>query len=99
MITKCPYPECAAEFEVDFELPEGDWHFPSGACPRCGLPSTFKPLSVIQSIEKNYKKRCAAQQSTGGTLPNRRPAVPIYALVDDVRSMWNVGAFFRTCDG
>jgi tRNA G18 (ribose-2'-O)-methylase SpoU len=38
------------------------------------------------------RRRLAPHEAAGG------PRAPIYALLDDVRSVWNVGSMFRTAD-
>lgn len=62
-----------------------------GHCPTCGRAASFKPLDVLEKIERNVGK-----QSDG--VGKDRASVLTVAL-EDVRSLWNVGSIFRTADG
>ncbi len=96
MLTRCPYPECRHDFEVDYQLPEGDWHWKHGECPACKLPASLRPVEVMQNIDRLYEKRELA--GTLGSLMTDQ-VHRLTAVVEDVRSLWNVGSIFRTSDG
>lgn len=98
MLTRCPYPECLLTFEVDFQLPEGDWHWKLGECPDCKQPASLRPLEVLTAIDRLYDKRLSTTGLRGGGhhIAAQPPAVS--ALAEDVRSLWNVGSIFRTSD-
>ncbi len=69
-----------------FPLYEGErWN---GLCPRCGKPTlaATKPLPL----------HAEAEPAAPLTFPARRP---VEALLDNIRSTFNVGAMFRTADG
>ena len=55
-------------------------------CPACGVRITAVPLSSMSS---------GSQDSSG---PNRSE-LPLELLLDNVRSLWNVGSMFRSADG
>jgi tRNA G18 (ribose-2'-O)-methylase SpoU len=100
MRTRCPYPECSRNFEVAFELPDADWHWRSGTCPFCEQPASFRPLSVLDEIDRQNQWRQLQARSasqfpikTGGEEPS------LSALLEDVRSLFNVGSILRTADG
>lgn len=63
-----------------------DQHSPLGAvCPRCGAPTRF--------VDAPY-------QTHGVTTPEAGAAGPVLeALLDNIRSLRNVGSIFRTADG
>jgi len=52
-------------------------------CPKCGAP--------MQQVAGPYQHR----QASGGSRPRR----PLSVLVDNLRSVYNAGAIFRTADG
>ena len=88
MITRarCPVPACATIFEVEPERLGRNVR-----CPACGVAMTARPPEV--------EARLAAQEErlTGGSgHPLER--LPLVVLVDNVRSLWNVGSIFRTAD-
>lgn len=72
-------------------------------CPGCGLRY---PLMAHQS----FGTRCPACLNETTVVVTRQlysekpagpqaPAVPLEALLDNIRSAWNVGSIFRTADG
>lgn len=89
METKCPYGDCLSGFPI--ALPVEDPKASRaviGACPVCKRQASFKPLSVISKLERNVGLQSAEQASSA-----------LSVLVEDVRSLWNVGSIFRTADG
>jgi tRNA G18 (ribose-2'-O)-methylase SpoU len=83
---RCPAPRCGRVIEL---LPE--WLGRNMYCPACGERMTAKPLSVEAGLREKERK------VTGGSgAPIER--LPLVALVDNVRSLWNVGSIFRTAD-
>jgi tRNA G18 (ribose-2'-O)-methylase SpoU len=91
MPTKCPFGACHSVFAI--ELPPDDPKATRpvpGSCPNCSEKASFKPLAVIEKLERNVGKR---SENPLYTLP------PLSVLVEDVRSLWNVGSIFRTADG
>jgi tRNA G18 (ribose-2'-O)-methylase SpoU len=91
MFTRCPYPECLAEFECQ----DGGR---VAYCHSCGNAFTAKPLDVWRQIDRQANVQ--AQRSrllTAASLPADLPALTV--MLDDIRSLWNVGSIFRTADG
>lgn len=91
METRCPFPDCLTVFSLP--LP-GDELKPTrpvtGCCPNCGRRASFKPLSVLLKLERQV----------GNQSEHYTPEpVPLTVLVEDVRSLWNVGSIFRSADG
>jgi tRNA G18 (ribose-2'-O)-methylase SpoU len=91
MLTRCPNPMCKMTFEVADER-QGK----NGPCPACGQVITFRSLEVLLAIERQHaqlqERRAQAQLQ-----PER--AAPFCALLEDIRSLWNVGSIFRSADG
>ena len=93
MLTRCPNPACKFVFEILDER-QGK----NGPCPACGQVITFRSLEILLAIERQHallqERRTAvnAHEQTGAT-------APFTALLEDIRSLWNVGSMFRTADG
>ena len=91
MLTRCPNPRCKLAFEVPDER-EGK----NGPCPACGQVITFRSLAILNEIERQNEQRKRLR-----TLPTPDPerVFPFSALLEDLRSLWNVGSIFRSADG
>jgi tRNA G18 (ribose-2'-O)-methylase SpoU len=83
---RCPYPGCARVFE----RPAEDTGFEI-RCPACDRPMTARPLRY----EEEFRARQGDRPGGGGVPLDR---LPFAVLVDNVRSLWNVGSMFRTAD-
>ena len=84
-IRQCTRGECRFRFPVilDAASPAAEM-----ACPKCGAPA-----SVVEAPFANYKQKMVSE-GTGG------PGGPqVEALLDNIRSTYNVGSMFRTADG
>jgi tRNA G18 (ribose-2'-O)-methylase SpoU len=91
METRCPFGDCWAVFASPLPAEDPKATRPVvGSCPSCKRRASFKPLSVLLKLERN-----AGHQS------ELRPTaqIPLTVLVEDVRSLWNVGSIFRSADG
>ncbi|MCX7806200.1 MAG: RNA methyltransferase [Planctomycetota bacterium] len=88
--TRCPNPKCRAIFPV----PEDELGH-NVPCPACGQVITVRPLSVLIELDRQ-KARMARSAADRRHLAGDPP---LSALLDDIRSMWNVGSMFRTADG
>jgi tRNA G18 (ribose-2'-O)-methylase SpoU len=91
MLTQCPNPKCKLSFEVPDER-EGK----NGPCPSCGQVITFRSMALLKDIELQHQKRIIRQSA--GTQEQREPS-QFSVLLEDVRSLWNVGSIFRSADG
>jgi tRNA(Leu) C34 or U34 (ribose-2'-O)-methylase TrmL len=60
-------------------------------CPACGGRMTARPLEIEQTL----RRRARTAQAGAGVA---HPRLPLVVLVDNVRSLWNVGSIFRTAD-
>ena len=83
---RCPVAGCAHPFEVDSRRLGRRVE-----CPACGAAMTARPLGV-------NAKLAAQQQRLRGSSGIPAARLPIALLVDNVRSLWNVGSIFRTAD-
>jgi tRNA G18 (ribose-2'-O)-methylase SpoU len=83
---RCPSERCSDLFEVP-ERRLGRNMF----CPSCGVRLTAIPAEV--------RDRLAAQEATTpGAEGAAVERLPVAVIVDNVRSLWNVGSIFRTAD-
>jgi tRNA G18 (ribose-2'-O)-methylase SpoU len=88
VLTKCP--NCASCFEVD--LAPGTR---VGVCPTCNQAASFRSLDSLKQIESEWRRRIKEDLISGGPSEN---CVKLCGLLEDVRSLWNVGSIFRTSD-
>ncbi|MBS1957442.1 MAG: hypothetical protein JST89_24865 [Cyanobacteria bacterium SZAS-4] len=89
METKCPFADCLSVFPISLPVEDPKASRPViGACPVCQRQASFKPLTVISKLERNVGQQSAVQVES-----------VLSVLVEDVRSLWNVGSIFRSADG
>jgi len=71
--------------------PPARWLGRNMYCPGCGVRMTARPVAADAEISRRER------EPLGG--PGlARPRLPLAVLVDNVRSLWNVGSIFRTAD-
>jgi len=92
MRTQCPNPGCKHGFEV-----ADDRAGKNGPCPACGQVITFRSLEVLRAVERERERR--ERLGLGQGAPALDPGVRCAALLEDIRSLWNVGSIFRSADG
>ena len=91
MLTRCPNPKCKLQFDVPPDR-EGK----NGPCPQCGQVITFRSLAVLNEVERQQQRLHDARLDRS-TKPAEAPRFS--ALLEDIRSLWNVGSIFRSADG
>ena len=84
--SRCPSPECA----TIFDLPSRQLGR-NVRCPACGIRMTARPPEVAVRL-------AAQERRLSGGPGLDLPRLPLAVLVDNVRSLWNVGSIFRTAD-
>ena len=83
----CPVPVCGAIFEI-----------PAGRlgrniyCLECGRRMTARPAGQSERLR-------ARESETGSVEGAAIERLPLAAVLDDIRSLWNVGSIFRSADG
>jgi len=92
MLTRCPNPRCRFQFEVP-----DDRAGKNGPCPNCGQVITFRSLDVLNEIERLHAQR--SERPSGMKLADPDRPARFSALLEDIRSLWNVGSIFRSADG
>ncbi len=100
MIVICPEPVCGNRFELDLESAQADkrGHY-RVSCVRCGLHADFRTTEAMAIIEKEYRKKVFNNTTYGGPVRDDSYLPEMSVVVEDVRSLWNVGSMFRTSDG
>jgi tRNA G18 (ribose-2'-O)-methylase SpoU len=83
---RCPADDCGALFELDSARLGRSAH-----CPRCGVRLTARPAAVEEGLREQERR------ITGG-LGAGIERLPLAVVVDNVRSLWNVGSIFRSAD-
>jgi 23S rRNA (guanosine2251-2'-O)-methyltransferase len=101
-IRKCQNPDCGLRYPVEPDFPRAE------RCPRCrGSTQLVLRQPRLSGFELPAEGLDEAPSSdTGGDweqrvgLAGRQSERPILAaLLDNIRSAWNVGSMFRTADG
>ena len=92
MLTRCPNPNCKHVFEVA-DGRQGK----SEPCPACGQVITLRSLEVLLAIERQHAQLQPRVLPAGSANAHAQP--PFSAILEDIRSLWNVGSMFRTADG
>ena len=81
---RCPNPGCRSELELPpCRLGKNE------PCPRCGQVITVVPIAVRERASSERARR-------GGAVPRR--TMPVALVLENIRSLWNVGSVFRTAD-
>jgi 23S rRNA (guanosine2251-2'-O)-methyltransferase len=86
--TRCPKPDCGRVFEVPASRLGRN-----GDCPSCGWRFTFTDIAVLDRTEA--ERRALAERGARSDAARH----PVAAVLEDVRSLWNVGSIFRTAEG
>jgi len=107
MKTCCPYLDCMAIYKVDAS-DKVKSSFVNAICPQCKRSGRVKSLEIIDTLKRREKN---AEERQKGQLENNqlqnskvRNITSLFeqgqfaALLEDIRSLWNVGSIFRTAD-
>ena len=81
----CPNPVCSAEIDLDASSVGRN-----APCPACGQVITVVPMPYLA-------ERTSERERLGRTGQGRN-SLPLRAILEDIRSLWNVGSIFRTSD-
>jgi tRNA G18 (ribose-2'-O)-methylase SpoU len=86
---RCPHLDCCAEFEV----PDGTRYVQCSACARA---VNARDVKHFEHVQKQFERLSADPSKTSfcGASP-----LGLTVLLEDIRSLWNVGSIFRTADG
>ena len=98
MRTRCPNPNCNTEFILPDIASDKRKHYLS-SCPECGIKATFRTMEALEAIEVAHQKKLDKEAVSGGPAWEEGKVPSLSVLVEDVRSLWNVGSIFRTADG
>lgn len=94
--TRCPYQSCLQVFEASAA---------EAICPACQQRFSARPLEVLLRLDMQAKQQLPKEQLATsesitrafGSTTARKPA--LIGIVEDVRSLWNVGSIYRSADG
>jgi len=91
MITRCAFSNCRQQFEVAVAEGNERWQRPMPAvCPSCSRPQSAKPIAILDYLEK---------LSAAYDLKSQGDYFAFNVIVEDIRSLHNIGSIFRTADG
>jgi 23S rRNA (guanosine2251-2'-O)-methyltransferase len=91
METYCPYPDCKIVYQA--KTPEKPTLF-NETCPNCKRLGRVKPLEIIDKLKAKEEKTKKAPDKDLLLAKSGQFQV----LLEDIRSLWNVGSVFRTAD-
>ena len=83
---RCPSPPCSAVFDIPAERLGRNIY-----CLSCGKRMTARPMEFEPELRERER------EVRGGDGADIR-RLPVAVLLEDVRSLWNVGSIFRTAD-
>jgi len=93
----CPFPDCGRAFQVPAAR-----HGRRVFCPGCGRALVGLDPATIRRREAEALRKRIARTGPGAGEEGRTPArrdPDFIALLENIRSLWNVGSMFRTADG
>ncbi|MFN8551783.1 MAG: TrmH family RNA methyltransferase [Candidatus Obscuribacterales bacterium] len=102
--TRCPFSDCLAVFLLPLSTQDPKASRPvAGVCPTCNRRASFKPLSILLKLSRQVGHHSVMQPVGepvhGCASSNSQYPFALSVLVEDVRSLWNVGSIFRSADG
>lgn len=94
MEIRCPHPSCRNIFAIEEEK-----ELRTLSCPCCGQNMTARSLARYLEIDRQCEKH-----KERGTLATEMTVAsmalpPMVAILEEIRSLWNVGSIFRSSDG
>lgn len=97
MQSRCPFPDCASLLELADKQP-----FDCVDCSSCGRQITARTLERFCAIDKvkaqHHERGTLASAELAGSLFAAEPP-PFVGILEEIRSLWNVGSIFRSSDG
>ncbi len=83
---RCPSQSCGVEFVLEAARLGKAVH-----CPACGVRMTARPLEIERQLVEQQDRIAGGR---GASIER----LPFAVVLDNVRSLWNVGSMFRTAD-
>lgn len=94
MWTRCPFSDCLQSFEVSAEL-----EFTSMDCPTCRRKFSVRSLARHLEIDKHSAIHKQLGTDSLSFLESGKHPGKFVAVLEEIRSLWNVGSMFRSADG
>lgn len=91
----CPYPDCRSVFDCPHDADNLEDRFPVIDCCHCNRKMLAKPKALLDRLQARAP-HLVGEGNLVRPLPPSRPS--LIACLDDIRSLHNVGATFRTSD-
>ncbi|MHC4504432.1 MAG: TrmH family RNA methyltransferase [Planctomycetota bacterium] len=86
---RCPNPAC----RVEIELPPARLG-KNEPCPSCAQVITVVPIALSENAAREREAAAKAASCEGSA----RCTMPVAVVLENIRSLWNVGSIFRTAD-
>jgi 23S rRNA (guanosine2251-2'-O)-methyltransferase len=93
MLSQCSYPDCMTVFEIE-AIDKIKSYLINAICPKCQRLGRAKSLEIIETLKKREKQN----SNVGNTAYALTEPAQFRVILEDIRSLWNVGAIFRTAD-
>ncbi len=93
MLTRCSYLDCLNQYKIE-STDKVKSYLVNEFCPQCHRLSRAKPVEIIDKLMSKEKFFSKADNTNDLARKNGQ----FYALLEDIRSLWNVGSMFRTAD-
>jgi 23S rRNA (guanosine2251-2'-O)-methyltransferase len=93
MLTRCPYPDCLVVSEIE-TADKIKSSVSNTVCPQCQRLGRVKSLEIVNSLGKRVRQN--SQTQIFNSLPVQDEHFQV--VLEDIRSLWNVGSVFRTAD-
>jgi tRNA G18 (ribose-2'-O)-methylase SpoU len=94
MQTRCPFADCLHEFHTEDEN-----EFSLVQCAQCSRPFTSRTLARHHEIDKQVRKHAFEHTLADEFFQSGKSPGKMVAILEEVRSLWNVGSIFRSSDG
>ncbi|MBX9690120.1 MAG: hypothetical protein K2X27_25640 [Candidatus Obscuribacterales bacterium] len=94
MQTRCPFADCLHIFPLAEEK-----EFKISSCPQCSRSFTARTLARHLEIDKQAAKHKEQKTDAESFFASNESSGKMLVLLEEIRSLWNVGSIFRSADG
>lgn len=93
MLTRCPFVDCLEVYEIPDEL-----EYKAIQCFSCARLITARSLARHLELDKQDKLH-ESKGTHASMFDGTASKMPFVAILEEIRSLWNVGSIFRSADG
>lgn len=92
--TRCPFTDCWFSFEIST-----DAEFTHIGCPKCTRQFSARSLARHLEIDKQLAAHKQRGTDSDSYFKSVKSPGRFVAVLEEIRSLWNVGSMFRSADG